>query len=236
MPLECRWEQVDAGDKAMSVYSCAPRDGGPHPAVIVVQEIFGVTGHIRLLTERIAELGYLAIAPDLFHRQGDRVELHYDAVPQGLGRMAKLKDDEFSRDMAWLLRELRGRRTVRKDRVATVGFSMGGRLSLLLARTHEVQAAVSFYGGGVAKDLAGKRGRFHCPILLFFGSEDTLIPKSEVDEIRRTLLPQGPRAEIKVYEGAAHGFFCDARASYHETAAEDAWRRTTQFLQRHLLG
>src|SRR5262245_31376564 len=84
--METRWEQVDVGDKAMHGFTCAPLHHGPHPAVVVLQEVFGVNRHIRAVAERIAREGYVTVAPDLFHRQGDRLEAGYDDLASGIER------------------------------------------------------------------------------------------------------------------------------------------------------
>ena len=232
--LDCRWIGVDVGDKEMSAYVCAPRTGEPRPAVIVLQEIFGVTRHIRAVTERIAHEGYVAVAPDLYHRQGERLESDYTSLSIGIERMQKLREQEFLRDMDGLLRWLRGRPAEVEDRVGVIGFCMGGRLAFLTACTKDVHAAVSFYGVGVAETQLERAAHLRCPILMVFGSEDHMIPPAAIESIRAALAAQSQPFDLAVYEGASHGFFCDERESYRPEAAAAAWGRLTDWFARYL--
>src|SRR5690242_6678851 len=108
MTVASRWEQIDVGDKSMNVYVAAPHDAGPHPAIVLIQEIFGVNPHIRSVADRWAREGYFVAAPDVFHREGDRFESGYDDLAPGFARAHKLREDEFVRDTGALLEWMRG--------------------------------------------------------------------------------------------------------------------------------
>ena len=233
MTVASRWEQIDVGDKSMNVYVAAPHDAGPHPGIVLIQEIFGVNTHIRQVAERWAREGYFVAAPDLFHRQGDRFESGYENLAPGFDRMNKLRDDEFVRDAGALLEWMRTQSAVRKDRIGVTGFCMGGRLTTLTALTQDVQAAIAFYGAGVGA-FCERFGELRAPILFFFGGKDNYIPQTEVEKVRAALKEHGKTGEAMVYEDAGHGFFCDARGSYHKPSADDAWKHATEWFARHL--
>ena len=119
------------------------------------------------------------------------------------------------------------------DRIGMTGFCMGGRVTFLAATRFPIQAAAPFYGGGIAGLLKGADG-IRCPMVLFFGEKDGFIPLADVDKIRERLEALGKEAEVVVYPGADHGFFCDERPSYQAAAAKDAWRRLTTLFAKSL--
>src|SRR5215831_13081792 len=169
--LDCSWTDVDVGDKPMSAYVASHRDAAPRPAVIVLQEIFGVTPHIRALTARIAGEGYTAVAPDVFHRQGDRLETDYARPEPGIERLHRLRDDDFLRDIDGILRWLGGRAGEARDPVGVVGFSMGGRLAFLTACSKRIDAAAAFYPAGIDEGLLERAAQLRCPLVLLFGGD-----------------------------------------------------------------
>jgi len=232
--VDSRWVEIDVGDKEMSAYVSAPRGHEARPAVVVVQEIFGVTRHIRSVCERLAHAGYVAVAPDVFHRQSNRFETQYTNLAPGLERMRKLREQDFLSDTDALLRWLRARPEVRRDRVGVIGFSMGGRLAFLVACSRDVQAAASFYGAGIAAGLLDRASQLRCPLLMVFGAEDMMIPPAEVEKIQAALGNQPKPFEIVVYPKASHGFFCSERESYEKESAEDAWERVMKLFSTHL--
>lgn len=237
---------IDVDGGRMPAYLVRPAAGGPHPAVIVWMEIFGVNAHIRDVTERVAREGYVALAPNFFHRTAPDIEVGYDdaGMAAGLAELHKLKRDEMIADARATVAWLRARKDVRGDRIGAMGFCIGGHMTYLTAAETDVAAAASFYGGGIAapqglgggpspvQRTSGIRGR----ILCLFGSKDLLIPQPQVDAIRQALADAGTRHEIVVYDGADHGFFCDQRATYHEASARDAWERVKRLFAEELKG
>jgi carboxymethylenebutenolidase len=219
----------------MPGYLARPAAGGRHPAVLVWMEIFGINSHIRDVTERVAREGYVALAPNFFHRTAPDIEVGYDeaGMAAGLAELHKLRADQMIADARAALAFLRARPDVRGDRIGAMGFCIGGHMTYLTAAETDVAAAASFYGGGIAapegfgggpspiQRSAKIRGR----ILCLFGGKDALIPQPQVDAIRQALADAGTRHEVVVYPDADHGFFCDQRATHHEAAAKDAWER-----------
>lgn len=233
MEITSEMVSVPAADGPMASFLARPSGAGKHPAVIVVMEAFGLNEHIKSVASRIAAEGYVALAPDMYYREKDAV-VGYDNLPEAIRLMSGLKDDAIVRDVGSVIQYLQGQAFVRSDRIAITGFCMGGRISFLSAATQPaITAAAPFYGGGIG-GLLDRAKDIRCPMLLFFGDKDAFIPNDEVERVKKTLTDLGKPAEVKVYAGADHGFFCDERPSYHAAAAGDAWQRLQKFLGQHL--
>ena len=227
-------------------YLARPSEAGPHPAVLVFMEIFGINSHIRDVTERVAREGYAALAPDIFHRTGPGVELGYDdgGFAKGFELLNQLKSDEVISDARAAIAFLRGRDDVRGDRIGCMGFCIGGHMAYLTACETDVKATASFYGGGIAapEGLGGgastlsRTGKITGKILCLFGGKDEYIPNDEVEAIRSALDEADVRHDTVVYPGAQHGFHCDQRDSYEAEAARDAWQRVKTLFSDELTG
>jgi carboxymethylenebutenolidase len=236
-PMEITTERVEIPGEGGSFggYVARPEGGDRLPAVIVYMEIFGVNSHIRDVTERIAREGYVAIAPDYFHRTGPGVEYGYDdaGMEAGMKLLFALQADEMIADANATLAYLRGRSDVKGDAIGAMGFCIGGHMTYLTACETDVKIAASFYGGGIAgaqgpgggastlSRTPGIGGR----ILCLFGGQDAMIPHDQVEAIRSALSEAGKRHEVVVYDDADHGFNCDQRATYNEAAAKNAWQK-----------
>ncbi len=246
MAMEIRTEHVEVpvGDATMKGYLARPAQGGSHPAVIVWMEIFGVNAHIRDVTERVAREGYVALAPNFFHRTAPDIEVGYDeaGMAAGIAEMGKLSADQMIADARAALAWLRNRDDVREDRIGVMGFCIGGHMTYLTAAETDVAAAASFYGGGIAAPQGPggalspiqRTGKIRGHVLCLFGGKDAMIPKAQVDAIRSALADADVRHEVVVYDAADHGFFCDQRATYHEASARDAWERVKRLFADHL--
>ena len=199
--------------------------GTPKGGLVVVQEIFGVNHHIRAVCDRLAALGYVAVAPAVFDRFVRDFECGYtpDEIANARSYLGNLNFDHMTADVAAAKDNMKG-----VGPVGVIGFCMGGTAAFLAAcRIPGLSAAVSYYGGMIAKFADEKP---NCPLQLHFGEKDEGIPMSTVDEIKKKL----PQAETYVYPGAAHGFNCDERASYNKDAAALAWSRTQEFLSKNM--
>lgn len=235
--MEIQTERVHIGvdGKTMGGYLARPTDGTSRPGVLVFMEIFGVNSHIRDVTERVAREGYVALAPDFYHRTGPGVEYGYDQTgfTEGIKLLGALKADEVVADARAALSFLKRQNFVKGDKLGAMGFCIGGHVTYLTACETEIKAAASFYGGGIAKDQGlggaastiGRTSKISGKILCLFGEKDPLIPPAEIEAIRAELKKHNVRNEIVVYPGADHGFFCDHRGTYEKNAAEDAWTR-----------
>lgn len=212
---------------------------GASRGVVVVQEAFGVNEHIQDVTRRVADAGYHAVAPHLFHRTGlDTIE--YGDMESAIAAMKSLSDEELLADIDAAVAHL-GRAGIEPPSIGIVGFCMGGRVTFLVAAERELGAAVGFYGGGIVTQrlpnlpsLVDRSARLRTPWLGLFGDEDAGIPVEDVERLRGELGAAPVPTEVVRYPGAEHGFHCDARPSYHPEAAKDAWGRTLAWFDRHL--
>lgn len=198
----------------------------PRGGVVVVQEIFGVNDHIRSICDRLAALGYVAVAPALFDRTEKNFQSGYS--PEEIARARS-----FIADPDWdaFLRDTDAARqaVAEAGRVGVIGFCMGGTVAFLAAtRLEGVAAASGFYGGRISA-YADEAPR--CPTQLHYGAEDAGVPMENVESVKAR---RSSDCEIFVYDGAGHGFHCDARASFHPAASAVAWGRTVELLARHL--
>jgi carboxymethylenebutenolidase len=228
----------------MGGYLARPEGHELRPAVLVYMEIFGVNPHIRDVVERVAGEGYVALAPDFFHRSGPGVEYGYDdaGFAGGMKLLTALAADEMIADAKAAIAWLRGRKDVRGDRIGAMGFCIGGHMTYLTACETDLRAAASFYGGGIAApqgpggqaSTIGRTQKIRGKILCLFGGKDAFIPMDQVDAIRDALRQAKTRHEVVVYPDADHGFFCNPRGSYQEKAATDAWERVRRLFREEL--
>jgi carboxymethylenebutenolidase len=208
----------------LSAYVATP-SGAPKGGLVVIQEIFGVNGHIRRVADGYAADGYLAIAPALFDRIEPGVEIGY--TPPDIERGRDLKG-RSSTENALADIEAARRHVAGAGKVGVVGYCWGGFLAWVSAtRLSGLSAAVSYYGGGIGT-VAEEKPR--CPVLMHFGEKDHAIPLTDVDKVRAAH-PSG--VEIHVYP-SGHGFNCDERGSYDPESARVARERSVRFLGEHL--
>ncbi len=227
----------------MPAFVARPAADGKRAAVVVVQEAFGLNAHIKDVATRLAREGYVALAPDLYYREQGAV-VGYDNLPEAIRLMMSLWDDKIVADMSGAINYLKAQPFVRADRIGVTGFCMGGRVTFLTAcKNADVKAAVPFYGGGIGAVAPSERtpqapldyaDQLRCPMLLFFGENDSFIPIEEVNKIKARLAELKKQAEVVVYPGAPHGFFCNQRDSYRADAAQAAWERLLKFFGQHL--
>jgi carboxymethylenebutenolidase len=224
--------QIHNGDLGIDAYLAMPQEEGTFPAVIVIQEIFGVNNHIQDITRRIARQGYVALAPAIYQRQAPGFEAGYTAKDIEIGRVYKNQTQatQLLSDIHSAISYLYSLPQVQPNGVGCIGFCFGGHVAYLVAVLPEIKATASFYGAGIAtlcpgggeptiagtKDIKGT-------LYAFFGMEDASIPAAEVAQIESELKKWGISQRIFRYPRTDHGFFCDQRASYNPKAAEDAW-------------
>lgn len=233
---------IDVKGFAMPAYRAMPAGKTQLPVVLVLSEIFGVHEHIADITHRFARAGYLAIAPELFVRQGDA---------QGYGEMAKLIAEVISKvpdaqvmgdldaTVAWA-----GVHGGDLGRVGVTGFCWGGRQAwLYTAHSPYIKAGVAWYGRlvGERNELTPQNpidiaGRLHGPVLGLYGGADTGIPQTSVEQMKAALAAgnaSSKASQFVVYPQAPHAFHADYRASYRKEAAQDGWRRCLAWFQQH---
>ena len=203
------------------------------PVVVVLQEIFGVNSHIRDVTERVARLGYVAIAPALYQRQIQGFECGYDDAGFAQGRefKGKTRADELLRDIQAAMEFGRSLPAAKDGKCGCIGFCFGGHVAYLAATLPEIAATAVFYGAGIMTWYPGGAGatvdrtaEIKGRLWGFFGTEDPLIPLDQVDGMEAALTANGVDFRVFRYP-ATHGFFCDQRDSFDGVAAADAWAR-----------
>jgi len=201
---------------------------GKGPGVIVIQEWWGLVPHIKHICDRFAAEGYVALAPDLYHGKST-------TSPDEAGKlMMTMQIDQAEKDLRGASTFLLNHEATTASKVGTVGFCMGGALSLFAAtKNSQVGACVIFYGGhpNVKPDLPN----LQAPVLGLYAERDGFVTPESVHELERKLKELGKAAEMHIYPGVDHGFFNDHRPTvYNEAAAKDAWKRVIEFFATHL--
>ena len=210
-------------------YFAKPTGAGPFPAVIVIQEWWGLDAQTKSIADRFAQEGYLAFAPDVYH-----------------GELAKLGDG----DTAMRLVQKYGPNAPAEldtmfdalkihpncnGKIGSVGFCFGGRMSLALSTTRPLDAVCTFYGGGMQTIFDQLRANLKAPVLGFFGDADVSIPAGTVEEFDKLLDDVGVEHEVIMYPNSGHAFFRDSDPSvYIPEASKDAWERVKKFFQKNL--
>jgi len=230
---------VPVAGATLPAYRAQPEKGGRLPTVLVVQEIFGVHEYIKDVCRRLAKLGYLAIAPELYFRQGNPATI--SNVQEILSNIvAKVPDAQVMADLdacaAWAAGHGGD-----PERLAVTGFCWGGRITwLYAAHNPRLKAGVAWYGRlvGTASELTPKNpidvaAAIRAPVLGLYGGQDQGIPADTVDKMRAALQAAGKPAEIHVYPDAPHAFHADYRPSYRKAEADDGWRRLQAWLKQH---
>ena len=235
--------KVPSGDLEIAAYLAAPTGEGSYPGIVVVQEIFGVNAHIRDVTERIAKLGYVAVAIAIFQRFAPGFTTGYTAEDVEIGRKyaQQTKASELLSDIQAAINYLKDQPQVRKDTFGCIGFCFGGHVAYLAATLPDIKATAAFYGAGIAVRTPGggsptvtRTPEISGTLYAFFGMDDASIPAQEVEQIEAELEKNNVPHRVFRYDGAEHGFFCDRRQSYNPTAAADAWQQVKQLFQQVL--
>jgi carboxymethylenebutenolidase len=238
--LEAGEVKIPVGKETIPGYRAMPDQGGPFPTILVVQEIFGVHEHIKDICRRFAKLGYFAVAPELFHRQGDVSKTKN--IKEIIAKVvSKVPDAQVMADLdatvAW------AKKTGKADtaKLGITGFCWGGRIVwLYAAHNPKLKAGVAWYGRIVGKtdELHPKNpidlvGDLKAPVLGLYGEADTGIPKATVEQMRKALKDAGKPGEIVLYPDTPHAFFADYRPSYRKESAADGWKRLRAWFKKY---
>ncbi|BAS55889.1 MULTISPECIES: dienelactone hydrolase family protein [Leptolyngbya] len=230
--------KIPVADGELPAYRAQPATGSNFPIVLVIQEIFGVHEHIQDVCRRFAKLGYVAIAPELFIRQGDVSKL--SSIDQIRPIVAKVPDAQVMSDLDatvnWAVRSAKGN----AERLGITGFCWGGRMTwLYAAHRPQVKAGVAWYGRlvGDATPVTPKHpidiaASLKVPVLGLYGGKDTGIPLETVQQMQARLKTGQSQSEIIVYPDAPHAFFADYRPSYREREAIEGWQRLQAWFKR----
>jgi carboxymethylenebutenolidase len=225
---------------SMNAFLARPSGEGKHPGMLVFQEAFGVNGHIRDICGRMAAEGFVALAPELFHRAAPPgYEGSYDRMEDALAQVRALTEGGLEADIRAAHQALATDSSVDSGRIVSIGFCMGGRVSFLADSLVPLRASISFYGGGIAPSLMGpgllgRAGDLHAPILLFWGGRDKHIGTEQPRAVADALRAAGKTYINVEFSDADHGFFNDRRVSYHPASAAQAWALCQTFLKDRL--
>lgn len=235
-----------AGGTAVNGYLVRGAATAPAPAMIVIHEAMGLVEHTRDVANRLAALGYVALAVDLYTREGGPPPM--DDRSAVMERLFSMPDERVIGDLEGAVDHLRARPEV-SGRVGCIGFCMGGRYTLLLACSSDrLDAAVDCWGGFIDRSTPEERAtaprptpplelaaRLHCPLLAAIGAEDQNPSPALAAELARAAGESGRPVQVDVYEDAGHAFFADYRPTYRPHAAALLWDRVVPFLERHLV-
>ena len=212
----------------VAAFEARPAGEGSYPGVLVIQEWWGLTDHIRDVAERLAGRGFVALAPDLY---GGKVT---NDPALASAWMTALDREQAVGILLGSLRFLQEKEPIYAEHIGVLGFCMGGSLALLLAcRAPELKSAIAFYGD--APDPIDQLSRIRCPVLFFAAGKDRWINEEKVRTLKDAFERFGVHGEVRVYPDADHAFFNDTRAEvYNAPAAHDAWTRTLGLLSRTL--
>jgi carboxymethylenebutenolidase len=231
--------KIPVGDQSIPGYRAMPSKGGPFPVVLVVQEIFGVHEHIKDVCRRFAKLGYFAIAPELYYRQGDVSKLK--SIDEIRTIVGKVPDQQVMADLDATVEfaQKSGKGDVAK--LGITGFCWGGRIVwLYAAHSKQLKAGAAWYGRLVGEPSANTpkhpvniAADINAPVLGLYGGKDQGIPLDTVEQMRTALKAAKVDAQIVVYPDSPHAFFADYRPSYKEDDAKDAWQKLQAWFKQH---
>jgi len=248
-PSRVRGENIEfkSGGDTITGYLARPSQSGNYPGIVVIHEAFGLVEHIRDIARRFANVGYNALAPDLYARKGG---------PSDPNNMATVMPVMFGKEDAEAVQDLEAAATHLRDlpgatgKIGAIGFCSGGRQTLLFAcSSDKVNAAVDCWGGFIhratpdaettparPKAILDMVSQLHCPLFAVFGEEDQNPSVAQSEDLKKRAEAAGKDVTIKVYKNAGHAFLADYRPSYREGPATELWADAVAFFNKHLKG
>ena len=227
-------------DTPVNAYLSQPTTEGPHPGVIVIMEAFGLNDHIKDVADRFAREGYIALAPDMYTREGNPDPTDINDV---IKVMFSVPDSQAMADLDAAAQHIKGRADS-NGKVGAIGFCSGGRYTLMFGCTSKnLDAAVDSAGGFIIQDdFPPTRPTspidlvkdLSCPVLGLFGEEDSNPSPEHAERLKEELDKHGKTYEMRMYPNAGHAFFADYRESYRPVPAQDMWHRVLLFYGKHL--
>ncbi|MCP1560544.1 UNVERIFIED_ORG: carboxymethylenebutenolidase [Methylobacterium sp. SuP10 SLI 274] len=232
--------KIPTQDGEIPAYRAMPAEGGPFPTILVVQEIFGVHEHIKDVCRRLAKLGYFALAPELYARQGDVSTL--TNIQQIVSEVvSKVPDAQVMSDLDAAVAFAKGTGKADTARLGITGFCWGGRITwLYAAHNPAVKAGVAWYGRLVGdssalmpKNPVDVAADLKAPVLGLYGGADQGIPVATIDRMKEACRVAGKTCDFVVYPEAGHAFHADYRPSYRAEPAQDGWKRLQDWFRQH---
>jgi carboxymethylenebutenolidase len=218
----------------MNAYVAMPEGAGPFPAIMVFQEAFGVNGHIKNIADKLAVDGYVAVAPELFHRTAEPGEtFSYSDFPSVMPHFQAITTEGLVNDTQAVYDWMQAQDNVKKDKIGAVGFCLGGRVAFIANTAVKLAASAAFYGGGM-HTVADRTDMASGPQLLFWGGKDTHITPDHVEAVVKAFKDAGKDYINVVIAAADHAFACEDRPNYNHDAATEAWAMTDAFFKNKL--
>jgi carboxymethylenebutenolidase len=212
----------------MNAYVARPSSPGTHPGILVFQDGFGVNASNRGVADRYATRGFVAIAPELFHRTATGFEADYDDLDSVMQHFKALTTEGLIADATAAFDWLTAQPNVRTTQIAAVGFCLGGRTTYLANTALPLAAGISYYGGGIAPGLLDRAPQLHGPHLFFWGGKDKGIPPEQQRSVADAVRAAGKRFIDVEFSNADHGFFTAHR--HEPAAARESWALAMAFL------
>jgi len=235
--MDGEWVHLEVEDgTTMRAWLARPKEGDSGAAMLVLHDALGVSPHIREVTERFAAAGYTALAPELFHRTGRAFEGSPDKMPDAMAHIRALTPEGQTADLHAAFARLVDEASVNPERIAAVGYCMGGRAAFLANAVVPLAASISYYGGGIAEGLLDRVADLSGPQLLFWAGQDPRILPEHVRAVEDALREGGKRYASVVFSQAQHSFFNEPMGRYDAQAATQSWALAMAFLGSYVLG
>jgi len=229
------WESIKVDGEDMRLYVGVPEGTSPFPAIVVIQHQGGVDDFTQEMTQRLASAGYVAVAPELYHRDGPNCQ------DDGPTRRARLLDVNVIKDVNATVDFLKAHRSVDGERLGIIGFCMGGRVVYLMAAANpSFKVGAAYYGGnimvpwGAGPSPFDRTAEIHCPLIGLFGEEDANPSPADMRKLDAELTRLGKAHEFHSYPGAGHAFMNRRGERYQADADRDSWPKTLAFFTKHL--
>lgn len=218
---------------SMELYVAFPEKGTNHPVIIVIQEAFGVNSHIRNICERLCKEGYAVVSPDLYHRTAHLFEGSYTDFPSIAPHYQAITIENLKADLQASYHWVTTQENVNNEKVACIGFCLGGRVAFIANTFLPLAAGLSYYGGGLDL-LTEEAPNLIADHAFYWGGKDAHITPDKVQKVIDAVRDAGKNYSSMLISYADHGFNCDERASYHPLAAKEAWSHSLSFLANRL--
>lgn len=224
---------LTAGGSAMNTYIAAPEGANRHPGIILLQEAFGITSHIRAVANRMASEGYVVIVPELFHRTAPGIEFDQNNLEATKPHYTAVTTETIQEDVRACYTWLQQQDNVMKEKIGSIGFCLGGRASFITNFTVPLSAAITYYGSGI-QNMTDKIKDLHAPHLFIWGGQDQHILPEHVAAVAEGMKQANKPYVNVVISYAGHAFNNNQRANYNAQASKEAWAISMAFFKNKL--
>lgn len=235
MKIKSSWRSIPVDSSEMGIFVSYPDTAENLPAIILLQEAFGVNVQIRHLAEQFAQQGYYVVTPALYHRTArSDFQVDYTEIDKVMPHYNAVTPETLNKDFQSIMQHLRECGLVNSKLIASIGFCMGGKSSFYCNAVLDLKAAISFYGGGISPDLLQYTHEQKAPILFFWGGKDHLITHEERQSLHELLYEHDVNFLDVIFSKAEHGFFNSERSGFNKEYHDQAWELVLSFLKSNL--